>query len=443
GTNKTVTASSLTLVGDDAGNYVLGAATAMDLADVTAKSLTPLIEANDKVYDGNTMATVTVSLGGVLGSDAVTGAAAGTFDSKHVGADKTVTIGAVTLGGADAGNYTVGSAGTATADITPAPLTVSANPASKIVGMADPQLTFVATGYVGGETEATALTGGLTREPGESIGNYTILQGTLAAIAGNYTISYTGANFQIRDTAPVLSITALDAVKAEGDSGSSAFAFMVIREGDTTGETSVDYKVTGSGADFAEADDFGGILPSGTVIFAVGETSQMITVDVSGDTVVEADEGFTVTLSNPSGLATIGTSTATGTIGNDDFVLPTIAASPLTKVYDGLAFSLTATADDGPGGFDPDTDQSRFSFTYYAEPGKGGGIIDAPSHAGSYSVQVAYVGNDVYAPVPSTVFDFTIGQAALTVTADAQNKIYGSADPTLTYQITAGELVTG
>ncbi|MFM7559843.1 Calx-beta domain-containing protein [Cylindrospermopsis raciborskii] len=38
--------------------------------------------------------------------------------------------------------------------------------------------------------------------------------------------------------------------------------------------------------------------------FAAGETSQTITVNVSGDTMVESDEGFTVTLSN-SNNATI------------------------------------------------------------------------------------------------------------------------------------------
>src|SRR5262249_23304849 len=35
----------------------------------------------------------------------------------------------------------------------------------------------------------------------------------------------------------------------------------------------------------------------------------------------------------------------------------------------------------------------------------------------------------------------TIGGRAVTVTADAQEKIYGDADPALTYQITSGNLV--
>ncbi|NEQ50285.1 MAG: ExeM/NucH family extracellular endonuclease [Leptolyngbya sp. SIO3F4] len=111
-----------------------------------------------------------------------------------------------------------------------------------------------------------------------------------------------------------LAIEPTDAVKAEGDAGTTAFTFTVTRSGDTSEATNVDFGVTG----VADAADFGGSLPSGTVSFAVGETTQTITVDVSGDTDIEADENFTVTLSNPTGDATITTAAADGTIQNDD-----------------------------------------------------------------------------------------------------------------------------
>jgi hypothetical protein len=76
--------------------------------------------------------------------------------------------------------------------------------------------------------------------------------------------------------------------------------------------------VTGSGSNSADAEDFGAAaFPSGTVNFAAGDTSQTITLQVSGDSVVESDEGFTVTMSSPSG-ATIATAAASGTIRNDD-----------------------------------------------------------------------------------------------------------------------------
>ncbi len=118
---------------------------------------------------------------------------------------------------------------------------------------------------------------------------------------------------------PSLSISALSADKAEGDSGTTPFTFRVTRSGeDLSGTTSVSYAVTGA----ADASDFAGPLPSGTVDFASGETAKTVTIDVAGDTDVEGDEGFTVTLSNPTGGAQIGTSTASGVIRNDDTAPP-------------------------------------------------------------------------------------------------------------------------
>jgi hypothetical protein len=133
---------------------------------------------------------------------------------------------------------------------------------------------------------------------------------------------------------PMLAIAATAASKAEGNSGSTPFTFTVTRTGDTSGVSTVGYAVTGSGASAADAADFtGGVLPTGTVTFAAGVTSQVITINVAGDTTVEPDEGFTVTLSNPVG-ATISTATATGTILNDDTLPPptlAIAATDASK----------------------------------------------------------------------------------------------------------------
>ncbi len=116
---------------------------------------------------------------------------------------------------------------------------------------------------------------------------------------------------------PNLYIAASAASKAEGDSGTTPFTFTVVRTGNTSAASSVNYAVTGSGTNAANAADFGGTLPSGTISFAAAETSKTVTVNVSGDTTVESDETFTVTLSNPSN-AVLATSTATGTIQNDD-----------------------------------------------------------------------------------------------------------------------------
>src|SRR5690606_22153926 len=103
-----------------------------------------------------------------------------------------------------------------------------------------------------------------------------------------------------------VSISTADAIKAEGDSGSTSFTFDVSRSGNTNGSTSVDYSVSGSGSNAATADDFwGGVLPTGSVTFAPGETSRVITITVAGDSEVENDDGFTVSLSNASGETVI------------------------------------------------------------------------------------------------------------------------------------------
>ena len=56
---------------------------------------------------------------------------------------------------------------------------------------------------------------------------------------------------------------------------------------------------------------------SGRLTFAPGETSKTVTVAVIGDLLHEADETFTVDLSNPAG-ATIADASGAGTITDDD-----------------------------------------------------------------------------------------------------------------------------
>lgn len=112
----------------------------------------------------------------------------------------------------------------------------------------------------------------------------------------------------------VLSIA--DASVAEGDANTTEISFVVSRTDGSAGAVSAGYTV-----DFGTADsgDFtAGQIFSGTVDFADGETSRTITLQIAGDAEIEADEDFTVTLSAPTGGATLGDAVATGTITNDD-----------------------------------------------------------------------------------------------------------------------------
>ena len=131
------------------------------------------------------------------------------------------------------------------------------------------------------------------------------------------------ANGTIQNDDDSISIVATSASKPEGDTGTTAFTFTVNRTGNTVSAVSATYTVSGAAVDGA---DFGGSLPTGTVSFASGVTSQVITVNVSGDTTVESDEAFTVTLSAPVGTV-IGTASANGAIQNDDESISITATS--------------------------------------------------------------------------------------------------------------------
>src|SRR3954471_3326796 len=121
------------------------------------------------------------------------------------------------------------------------------------------------------------------------------------------------------DGARSVSIAATAASLNEGNSGETAFGFTVTRSGDLSAATSVAWTAAGSGASPANAADFtNSLLPSGNVTFAAGEASKALAVSVHGDTQLEPDEGFSVTLSAPTNGAALGTATAAGTIQNDD-----------------------------------------------------------------------------------------------------------------------------
>lgn len=109
-----------------------------------------------------------------------------------------------------------------------------------------------------------------------------------------------------------------DASVAEGDSGSTDMIFTVTRTGGSDGAVSADWSLALGTAD--SADLGAGAVLSGTVSFADGETSKEIHVAIAGDTDFEADETFTIGLSNVQGGAALGQASATGTIINDDAV---------------------------------------------------------------------------------------------------------------------------
>ena len=111
----------------------------------------------------------------------------------------------------------------------------------------------------------------------------------------------------------------------------------------------------------------------------------------------------------------------------------TITAEGKTKVYGTANPGLTAAYS---GFVNGETSTVLTSPVILSVP------ADATSPVGPYVITASGATATNYSIifVPGTL---TITQAPLTITADAQTKIYGGTDPALTYQITSGALVNG
>jgi hypothetical protein len=112
---------------------------------------------------------------------------------------------------------------------------------------------------------------------------------------------------------PVFNIT--DVTVTEGDSGTKNADFTVSLTEPSTVPVSVEFATVNGTATGGE--DFA--LQSGTLVFMPGDPlAQTINVAVRGDSLDEGTETFTVRLANATGDASIGDSSGTGTIVDDD-----------------------------------------------------------------------------------------------------------------------------
>jgi glucose/arabinose dehydrogenase/ribosomal protein L35AE/L33A len=212
-------------------------------------------------------------------------------------------------------------------------------------------------------SDYTATTGTLNFAAGELSKTFTIPITNDTAVESSETLNVTlsnptgGATLGSQITG-VLTITDDDVATQPGSlrfSNSSyslaenggTLTVTVTRTGGTSGAVSVNYATTNgtatAGSDYTAA--------SGTLSFANGETSKTFTIAVTDDSAVEASETVNLTLTNPTGGATLGSpATATFTITDNDtapgIVLP--AGFTQTAVATGIASGTAlAVAPDG------------------------------------------------------------------------------------------------
>lgn len=154
----------------------------------------------------------------------------------------------------------------------------------------------------------------------------------------NVSIAYDAADnrsqFVVSGVAqPTLSISPTSATEG------GTLSFTVTLSSAATGTVTVNY-ATSNGTAVAPGDY---TSKSGTLTFTSGQTSKTITVVTIDNTAYEPTETMTVTLSSPAG-AVIGTSSATGTIIDNDTSIATLSIGNASVTEGGsLAFVVTRT----------------------------------------------------------------------------------------------------
>ncbi len=143
---------------------------------------------------------------------------------------------------------------------------------------------------------------------------------TLTGPTGGYTLGRSVGTGTIIDDDPTagLEIGIGDTTVVEGDSGKARkVAFTVTLSATSLSIMTVDY-IIASGTAISPADFNDRGNKTRTLTFKPGKNRKYVNVAVEPDTAAEADETFTVTLSNPTGGATITRPVGTGTILDDD-----------------------------------------------------------------------------------------------------------------------------
>jgi hypothetical protein len=383
-------------------------------ADLTvnqkALTITGLAGIN-KVYDGNAIADVDPSaavLNGVVGSDNVTVDATGAtanFDDKHVGTGKTITVTGLVLTGAHAGNYYLVDP-TATADITARPIEITADSQARTYGNADPALTWTVTS--GGLVGTDNFTGALDRDAGENVGFYAITQGTLDISDGNG-----GNNYDLTFVNGQLEITPRD-IEATPDNQSKIY-----------GDSDPTFTWTVTSGDLVGTDNFTGALgrDPGEAVGSYSITQGTLAID-------DGNSGLNYNLTFVSGvqffiqykILTITGLTADNKV-YDGTTLATI--DPSGAVLNGVVGSDNVTVDysGASANFDNRNVGSGKTVTII-------GLVLTGADAGNYGLAQ-----------PTATADITL--RSIEITADNLTKIYGDADPSLTWTITSGSLGTG
>ncbi|CAM1345282.1 ELWxxDGT repeat protein [Tenacibaculum amylolyticum] len=341
---------------------------------------------------------------------------------------------------------------------------------SKVFGNTEPVLAYTITS--GNLIAIDVLTGNLTRETGEDVGLYAILQGTLNN--PNYDITFVSNNFEITKANQVITFNSLNNVTyGDPDFNINATADSSLAVSYTSSDTSV-------------------ATVSGNTISIVGVGTTTITASQSGDTnynaaanvlqtltvtpraiTVTADAGltkmfgdtepiltYTITSGNLVGSDTLSGSLTRetgenigfyaiqqGTLANTNYAITFISNDfEITKANQTVTFNSLSSVTYGDPDFSLNGTSSSGLPVAYTSSNNSVAIINGSNvtivGAGTTVISASQTGNTNFNPAAGVLQTLIVTPKGITITADRnQRKPFGSLDPTLTYAITNGNLI--
>lgn len=344
-------------------------------------------------------------------------------------------------------------------NVTPRPITVTADALTKIYGQPDPVLTYhITSGSLAG---SDTFTGVLTRDAGENQGTYSIRQGTLK-LNSNYVITFITSYLTI-DRRPI-TVSADWKTKVYGDpdpaltyhissgslvSGDNFSGSLTRNAGEAVGSYPVtqgslalgsNYNLTFAGANLVITKRL--ITVTANVSTKVYGENDVLTFRITAGSLAGGDSFIGALTRDPGenigtyivrqGTLSLGNNYSLSFIGAELTIYPaaiSIAADPQIKSYGMPDPILTFTIISG----------------HLAGSDKinGSPVRDPGENVGTYSIRKGTLDPGRNYVLSFTGAELEVLRSSIVVTADSKYKVYGDADPALTYQITTGALYFG
>ncbi|MBK8284247.1 MAG: hypothetical protein IPK97_04875 [Ahniella sp.] len=265
--------------------------TTLNFADGDTSETIPVTINGDMTVEPDE--TFTMTLSNPVGGTIADGSGQGTITNDDAAAN-TFSINDQTLVEGNAGTSVMTFTVTRTSGTGVASVQVVSSNGTATAGSDYVAVSVTTLNFADGDTSETipvTINGDMTVEADETfamtLSNPT--GGTIADGSGQGTIT--------NDDAAANTFSINDQTIAEGNAGTSVMTFTVTR---TSGTGVASVQVVSSNGTATAGSDYVAV-PTTTLNFADGDTSETIPVTINGDMTVEADETFTMTLSNPVG----------------------------------------------------------------------------------------------------------------------------------------------